>query len=72
MTTLAADRGECLEKISYCPADSLNDESFRDINHVNRQVRNDIIAYGLLLTSKGYRGCCYDVAHGYAANWINY
>ncbi len=45
-------------------------ESFRDIDHTNKQVRHDIIKYLLLLKSMGYRGWRYDMVHGYHAKWI--
>lgn len=44
--------------------------SFRDIDHSNRDVRRDIIRYLLQLKSMGYRGWRYDMVHGYHARWI--
>jgi alpha-amylase len=45
-------------------------DSFRDIDHTNSQVRQDIIRYLLQLKSIGYRGWRYDMVHGYHARWI--
>ena len=45
-------------------------DSFRDIDHTNKQVRRDIIRYLLQLKSYGYRGWRYDMVHGYHAKWI--
>jgi alpha-amylase len=45
-------------------------DSFRDIDHTNRQVRLDITKYLLALKSLGYRGWRYDMVHGYHARWI--
>ncbi len=45
-------------------------DSFRDIDHGNKNVRRDIIRYLLQLKSMGYRGWRYDMVHGYHARWI--
>lgn len=45
-------------------------DSFRDIDHTNKQVRKDIIRYLLLLKSAGYRGWRYDMVHGFHARHI--
>jgi alpha-amylase len=45
-------------------------DSFRDIDHTNPQVRQDIIRYLLQLKSIGYRGWRYDMVHGYHAHWV--
>lgn len=44
--------------------------SFRDIDHTNPQVQQDIVRYLLQLKSMGYRGWRYDMVHGYHARWI--
>src|SRR4029077_2563366 len=41
--------------------------SFRDIDHTNAQVRQNIIKFLLQLKSAGYRGWRYDMVHGYHA-----
>ncbi len=45
-------------------------ESFRDIDHTNSQVREDILRYLLFLKSFGYLGWRYDMVHGYHARHI--
>jgi alpha-amylase len=45
-------------------------ESFRDLDHTNRQVRRDLAVHLLQLRSLGYRGWRYDMVHGYHARWI--
>ena len=45
-------------------------DSFRDIDHTNKQVRQDIIKHLLGLKSLGYRGWRFDMVHGYHARWI--
>ncbi len=45
-------------------------DGFRDIDHTNKQVRQDILKYLLQLKSLGYRGWRYDMAHGYHARWV--
>lgn len=44
--------------------------SFRDIDHTNPQVRQDVLRYMLSLKSLGYRGWRYDMVHGYHAKHI--
>lgn len=46
-------------------------ESFRDVDHTNKQVERDIFKYLLELKSAGYRGWRYDMVHGYHARWIS-
>jgi alpha-amylase len=43
---------------------------FRDIDHTNEKVRQDIVRYLLQLRSIGYRGWRYDMVHGFHAKWI--
>jgi alpha-amylase len=45
-------------------------ESFRDIDHTNNVVREDILKYLMFLKSMGYRGWRYDMVHGYHARHI--
>lgn len=45
-------------------------ESFRDIDHTNNYVREDILKYLIFLKSMGYRGWRYDMVHGYHAKHI--
>ncbi|MBX2822736.1 MAG: hypothetical protein KTR29_23765 [Rhodothermaceae bacterium] len=44
--------------------------AFRDLDHTNPQVREDVIRFLLQLKSFGYRGWRYDMVHGYHARWI--
>jgi alpha-amylase len=67
-----AERGAEEESVPY---DSFGGttyryESFRDLDHTNRQVRKDILRYLLQLKSIGYRGWRYDMVHGFHARWI--
>ena len=43
---------------------------FRDIAHIDRRVRQDIVRYLRQLKSAGYRGWRFDMVHGYHAKWI--
>jgi alpha-amylase len=45
-------------------------DSFRDIDHTNKQVRRDILKAMLALKSAGYCGWRYDMVHGYHARWV--
>jgi alpha-amylase len=45
-------------------------DSFRDIAHTDRRVRQDIARYLRQLKSAGYRGWRFDMVHGYHATWI--
>jgi alpha-amylase len=45
-------------------------DSFRDIAHTDRRVRQDIVRYLRQLKSAGYRGWRFDMVHGYHATWI--
>jgi alpha-amylase len=63
-------KGDCEERASYMFDLTYNYESFRDIAHTNKQVRDDIQRYLLSLRSLGYRGWRYDMVHGYHAKWI--
>jgi alpha-amylase len=64
-------KGDCEEIVSYRQGGTQNYESFRDINHANKQVRDDVLSYLLSLQGMGYRGWRYDMVHGYAAKWIS-
>jgi len=68
-----SQRGKCEEK----PAEytrhggtTLQYESFRDIAHTDRRVRQDVVRYLRSLQSLGYRGWRYDMVHGFHAKWI--
>ncbi len=65
-------RGAEEERPSYVshPGTTYRYDSFRDIDHTNRQVRRDILKYLLQLKSMGYRGWRYDMVHGYHARWL--
>ncbi|WP_322774354.1 alpha-amylase family glycosyl hydrolase [Synechococcus sp. CBW1107] len=69
--TPGSARGDCEEKVSYRPSGTFNYESFRDINHADPLVRNDILSYLLQLKALGYRGWRYDMVHGYSAKWVS-
>lgn len=43
---------------------------FRDLDHTNTTVQQDIVKYLLQLRSMGYRGWRYDMVRGYHARWI--
>jgi alpha-amylase len=71
--TPPAERGQCEER----PAEytrhggtTYQYESFRDIAHTDRRVRQDVVRYVRQLRSVGYRGWRYDMVHGYHAKWI--
>ena len=49
---------------------TLQYHAFRDIDHTNPQVRQDIIKYLNMLKDIGYKGWRYDMVHGYNARWI--
>lgn len=72
--TPPAERGRCEER----PAEytrhggtTYQYESFRDIAHTDRRVRQDIVRYLRQLRSAGYRGWRFDMVHGYHARWIS-
>jgi alpha-amylase len=68
--TPAAQRGTCEDRVPYRAGRTFNYESFRDINHGDPTVRNDILRYLLKLKALGYRGWRYDMVHGYDARWV--
>ena len=70
--TPAEQKGALEEKPEYASARTTTYQynSFRDIDHTNKQVERDIIKYLLQLQSAGYRGWRYDMVHGYHAKWI--
>jgi alpha-amylase len=45
-------------------------DAFRDLDHTNATVRQDILRYLLALKSLGYRGWRYDMVHGFHARWV--
>ena len=45
---------------------------FRDLDHTNTTVQQDIVKYLLQLRSMGYRGWRYDMVHGYHARRLAY
>ena len=44
--------------------------AFRDIDHTNPTVQQDVVRYLLQLKTMGYRGWRYDMVHGFHARWI--
>jgi len=68
-STPANQRGKCEERTDYTDR-TYAYESFRDVAHTDKRVRDDIVRYLLQLRSLGYRGWRYDMVHGYAAKWI--
>ena len=72
-STPAAERGRCEERPTEYTrhgGTTYQYESFRDIAHTDRRVRQDIVRYLRQLRSAGYRGWRYDMVHGYHAKWI--
>ncbi len=72
-TTATDERGRCEER----PAEYTSHggttyqyESFRDVAHTDRRVRQDIVRYLRQLRAAGYRGWRYDMVHGFHAKWI--
>jgi alpha-amylase len=63
-------RGAPEENLPYRPEGDYEYDSFRDIDHTNRDVRRDLIRYMLSLKSLGYCGWRFDMVHGYGAEWI--
>jgi alpha-amylase len=64
-------KGDCEERATeYMYDKTYNYDSFRDIAHTDKRVRDDIERYLLSLRSLGYRGWRYDMVHGYHAMWI--
>jgi len=63
-------RGACEDAVAYRPDKTYAYDSFRDVAHVDKRVRDDIVRYLLQLRSAGYRGWRYDMVHGYHARWI--
>lgn len=73
--TPVSDRGNEEEKPSEYTTHSGTTYAypgFRDIDHTNLQVRQDIVRYLKQLQSMGYRGWRYDMVHGFHARWIAY
>jgi len=68
--TPLGQRGQCEESVGYRPGKTYAYESFRDVAHTDKRVRDDIVRYLLSLQSAGYRGWRYDMVHGYGARWI--
>lgn len=68
--TPESNRGAPEESPTYRSEGDYAYGDFRDIDHMNKTVRKDIIRYLLLLKSYGYRGWRYDMVHGYNAKWL--
>jgi alpha-amylase len=71
--TPADQRGQCEERPTEYTrhgGTTYQYDSFRDIAHTDRRVRQDIVRYLRQLRSAGYRGWRYDMVHGYHAKWI--
>jgi alpha-amylase len=71
--TPAAERGQCEERPSEYTrhgGTTYQYESFRDIAHTDRRVREDVVRYLRQLQSAGYRGWRYDMVHGFHAKWV--
>jgi alpha-amylase len=71
--TPVAQRGRCEERPTEYTSHggtTYQYDSFRDIAHTDRRVRQDIVRYLRQLKSAGYRGWRFDMVHGYHATWI--